>query len=78
MKGKKSEVDLAVEVLMARQQPVYFLDLIKQVAQMMGKDDSPSTIASILTRINLDNRLVYQKDGYWYYDSNKIQQGGEH
>jgi DNA-directed RNA polymerase subunit delta len=69
---KKSEADWAMEVLSQRQEPVFFDELVKEIALKMGKQSDAATLTSIYTRINLDNRLVYQGAGYWYYDANKI------
>jgi DNA-directed RNA polymerase delta subunit len=72
VKQKKTETDVAVEILVERNEPVYFKDLLEQVAARMGKDAKTSTLVSIYSRINLDNRLVYQGDGYWYFDTKRI------
>ncbi|MDD4172338.1 MAG: DNA-directed RNA polymerase subunit delta [Syntrophomonas sp.] len=69
---KKSEADWAMEILSERQEPVFYDELSKQIAKKMGKKSDAATLTSIYTRINLDNRLVYQGDGYWYYDAGKI------
>jgi DNA-directed RNA polymerase subunit delta len=69
---KKSEADWAMEILAERQEPVFYDELSKQIAKKMGKKSDAATLTSIYTRINLDNRLVYQGDGYWYYDAGKI------
>lgn len=71
MQRRKSEIDLAVDILVEKQQPMYCLDLVREVAQRMGKRDDAETLSSMYTRINLDNRMVYQGDGYWYYDTNR-------
>lgn len=68
---KKSEIDWAVEILVDKQQPIYYLDLIQEICDRMGRKKDPATLASMYTRLNLDNRLVYQGDGYWYYDTNR-------
>lgn len=69
---KKSEADWALEILSQRQEPVFYDELTREIAKRMGKQIDTSSLTSIYTRINLDNRLVYQGDGYWYYDSSKI------
>ena len=69
---KKSEADWAMEILSERQEPVFYDELSKEIAKKMGKKSDAATLTSIYTRINLDNRLVYQGDGYWYYDAGKI------
>ncbi|MEQ8173802.1 MAG: DNA-directed RNA polymerase subunit delta [Syntrophomonadaceae bacterium] len=71
MQRRKSEIDLAVDILVEKQQPIYCMDLVREVAARMGKRDDPETLTSMYTRFNLDNRLVYQGEGYWYYDTNR-------
>lgn len=69
---KKSEADWAVEILAEKQEAIYYLELIKNIAQQMGKKTDPTSLTSIYTRLNMDNRLVYQGDGYWYYDASRL------
>lgn len=69
---KKSEADWALEILAQKQEPVFYDELTRAIAGKMGKQVDPVTLTSIYTRINLDNRLVYQGDGYWYFDASKI------
>lgn len=69
---KKSEADWAVAILQEKQEPMYYHDLINQIMDKMGRSKNNNMITSIYTRLNLDNRLVYQGDGYWYFDSNRI------
>lgn len=71
---KKSEADWAVDILSKKQEAMFYADLIKEVAKMMGKKDDPASLTSIYTRINLDNRLVYQGQGLWYFDTNRVRQ----
>lgn len=73
IKRKKSEADWAVEILSERAEPLYYSDLLKEIASRMNKQQDPDTLNSIYTRINLDNRLVYQADGFWYYDTSRMQ-----
>lgn len=69
---KKSEADWALEILSERQEPVFYDELTREIAEKMGKQADTATLTSIYTRINLDKRLIYQGDGYWYFDSGKI------
>lgn len=69
---KKSEADWALEILSERQEPVFYADLIQGIAAKMGRQTDAATLTSIYTRINLDNRLIYQGEGYWYFDASKI------
>lgn len=69
---KKSEADWAVEILAKHQEPMHYSELLQQIADSMGKKNDTGTITSIYTRLNLDNRLVYQGGGYWYYDASRI------
>lgn len=73
IKRKKSEADWAVEILSQQAEPLYYNDLIKEIASKMNKQADAETLNSIYTRINLDNRLVYQGDGFWYYDTSRMQ-----
>jgi len=69
---KKSEADWALEILSERQEPVFYDELTRRIAEKMGKQLDAANLTSIYTRINLDNRLIYQGDGYWYFDASKI------
>ncbi|MDD3271750.1 MAG: DNA-directed RNA polymerase subunit delta [Syntrophomonadaceae bacterium] len=69
---KKSEADWAVEILAEKQEAIYYFDLIETIAKQMGKKNDPPSLTSIYTRLNMDNRLVYQGDGYWYYDASRL------
>lgn len=69
---KKSEADWAVEILAEKQEAIYYFDLIETIARQMGKKNDPATLTSIYTRLNMDNRLVYQGEGYWYYDASRL------
>ncbi|MEN6350554.1 MAG: DNA-directed RNA polymerase subunit delta [Syntrophomonas sp.] len=70
--GKKSEADWAVEILSRKQEAMYYSDLISEIADMMGRNKDSTTLSSIYTRLNLDNRLIYQGEGYWFYDTNRV------
>jgi len=76
MSGKKSEADWAVAILQEKQEPMFFKDLIKEIIEKMGKEYNLVNLTSIFTRLNLDNRLVYKKDGYWFYDHNRVTREG--
>lgn len=69
---KKSEADWAVEILKEKQEAVFYLDLISGIAEKMGKKNNTYILSSINTRLNMDNRLIYQGDGYWFYDKNRV------
>jgi DNA-directed RNA polymerase subunit delta len=69
---KKSEADWAVEILAEKQEAIYYHDLIETIARQMGKKTDPTSLTSIYTRLNMDNRLVYQGEGYWYYDPSRL------
>ncbi len=69
---KKSEADWAVEIMSRKQEAMFYSDLINEIAEMMGRKKDAATLTSIYTRINLDNRLVYQGEGYWFYDTSRI------
>lgn len=69
---KKSEADWAVEILKEKQEAVYYQELIMSIAEKMGKKTNSLILSSINTRLNMDNRLIYQGDGYWFYDKNRV------
>jgi DNA-directed RNA polymerase subunit delta len=69
---KKSEADWALQILSQRQEPVFYDELTREIAKNMGKQADAANLTSIYTRINLDNRLIYQGNGYWYYDASKV------
>lgn len=69
---KKSEADWALQIMSEKQEPVYFEELVKEIATRMGRKDDKLTLTSIYTRLNMDNRLDYQGDGYWFYDVNRV------
>lgn len=71
-KTKKSETDWAVAILREKQEPIYYTDLINKIGKKMDRKITPLLMTSIHTRLNLDNRLVYQGEGFWYYDTNRV------
>lgn len=73
---KKSEADWAVAILAEKQEPIFYKDLVEEIAAQMNKNKDSSTLTSIYTRLNLDNRLVYQGSGYWFYDLHRARQEG--
>ena len=69
---KRSEADWAVEILLEKKEPIYYLELIKEISTLMVRSQDEQSLTSIYTRLNLDYRLVYQGDGFWFYDTNRI------
>lgn len=69
---KKSEADWAVEILAERKEAMFYRELLQTIVERMGRKDDVNSITSIYTRLNLDNRLIYQGDGYWFYDVNRV------
>jgi DNA-directed RNA polymerase subunit delta len=67
-----TEADLAVEILMENKEPMYYEPLLKQIAARMGRDEQISTLVPIFSRLNLDHRLEYQGDGFWFLDPKRI------
>ncbi len=63
--GKKSEADWAYAIIEEREGAVAVRELIEEIIKRMKKPSDPKTMASIYTRINIDNRLVHLGDGYW-------------
>ncbi len=72
---KKSEADWAIEIMEAKKEPIFYKDLIKEIADKMGRKKDDHSLTSIYTRLNMDNRLDYQGDGYWFYDVNRVRTG---
>ncbi len=68
---KKSEADWAIEILKANGEPMEYLQLLTQIAEKMGKKPEADLLTSIYTRLNLDNRLIYQGEGLWFYHVNR-------
>ncbi|HZK43054.1 MAG TPA: DNA-directed RNA polymerase subunit delta [Syntrophomonadaceae bacterium] len=69
---KKSEADWAIEIMTEKQEPIFYADLIKEIATKMKRKKDKDTLTSIYTRLNMDNRLDYQGEGYWFYDINRV------
>ena len=72
---KKSEADWAIEIMEEKKEPIFYKDLIKERADKMGRKKDDYSLTSIYTRLNMDNRLDYQGDGYWFYDVNRVRTG---
>ncbi len=69
---KKTEADLAVEILLEGHEPMYYEVLLKEIASRMSRDDEIPTLVAIFSRLNLDHRLLYQGEGFWYLDPKRI------
>lgn len=69
---KKSEADWAIEIMKEKGEPVFYDELVKAIAARMKKEATVPVMTSIYTRINLDSRLAYQGDGFWFYDVTKL------
>jgi DNA-directed RNA polymerase subunit delta len=72
MQRKLSEADWAVKILAENKEAMYFRDLLEAIVEKMGKPNDTDTLTSVYSRLNLDNRLIYQGEGYWYFDVNRI------
>lgn len=62
---KKSEADWAYAIIEEKGGPVFYRDLIEEIIERMNKPKDDKTMASIYTRINIDNRLNHIGEGYW-------------
>ncbi|MGI6551203.1 MAG: DNA-directed RNA polymerase subunit delta [Syntrophomonadales bacterium] len=62
---KKSEADWAYTIIEEKGGPVFYRDLIEEIIKRMNKPKDAKTMASIYTRINIDNRLNHIGEGYW-------------
>ncbi|MGE5389964.1 MAG: DNA-directed RNA polymerase subunit delta [Deltaproteobacteria bacterium] len=69
---KKSEADWAVEILAERKEAMNYRELLEAIVERMGRKGDAASLTSIYTRLNLDNRLIYQGDGFWFYDINRV------
>lgn len=67
---KKSEADWAYQIIEEHEGPVYYRDLVEEIIKSMNKPRNAKTMASIYTRINIDNRLVHIGEGYWVLREN--------
>ena len=72
---KKSEADWAVEILTANGEPMHYMQLVTEIAEKMGRKTDMGTLTSIYTRLNLDNRLVYQGEGTGFTKLTELQGG---
>ena len=73
---KKSEADWAVEILSEHGEAMYYKELLEKISERMNRKKDNSALTSMYTRLNLDNRLVYQGEGYWFFDLNRVNQKG--
>lgn len=73
---KKSEADWAIEIMAEKKEPIFYKELIAEIAAKMGRKSDDFSLTSIYTRLNMDNRLDYQGDGYWFYDVNRVRSEG--
>lgn len=62
---KRSEADWAYEIIEEKGGPIFYRELVEEIADRMKKPKNAKTLASIYTRINLDHRLVHIGEGYW-------------
>lgn len=62
---KRNEADWACQILEERDGPVYYKELLEEIITRMNKPRDAKTMASIYTRINIDNRLIHIGEGYW-------------
>ncbi|NLW91822.1 MAG: DNA-directed RNA polymerase subunit delta [Syntrophomonadaceae bacterium] len=69
---KKSEADWAVQILAERKEAMNYRELLDAIIDRMGRNNDTFNLTSIYTRLNLDNRLIYQGDGFWFYDVNRV------
>jgi DNA-directed RNA polymerase delta subunit len=71
---KKNEMDWACEILEKKQEPMLYLDLIQAIAKKIKIKAPLETegINTVYTAMNMDNRLEYQGDGYWFLADNRV------
>lgn len=68
---RKSEADIAVEILMERKEPLFYQELIREVSKRLGVEYTEQEMVEVYTRLNMDNRLEYKGEGMWYFVSNR-------
>jgi len=68
---RKSEADIAVEILMERKEPLFYQELIREVSKRLGIEYTEQEMVEVYTRLNMDNRLEYKGEGMWYFVSNR-------
>ena len=68
---KKTEADIAVEILMKKQEPMFYQDLLAKIAKRLGVQYDEQELVEVYTRLNMDNRLEYKENGMWYFVSNR-------
>ena len=68
---RKSEADIAVEILMERKEPLFYQELIREVSKRLGIVYTEQEMVEVYTRLNMDNRLEYKGEGMWYFVSNR-------
>ncbi|MDD3852655.1 MAG: DNA-directed RNA polymerase subunit delta [Syntrophomonadaceae bacterium] len=73
---KKSEADWAVEILGEHGESMHYRELLEKISDQMNRKKDNMALTSMYTRLNLDNRLVYQGEGYWFFDLNRVNQKG--
>ena len=74
--GKKSEADWAVEILAENGEAMFYKELLETISDRMNRKKDNTALTSMYTRLNLGNRLVYQGEGYWFFDLNRVNQKG--
>ncbi|MDR1160117.1 MAG: DNA-directed RNA polymerase subunit delta [Syntrophomonadaceae bacterium] len=70
---KKSESDWAIELIRENKEPVFYKELLISIAEKIGCTQDAASLSNIYTRINMDNRLTYQGEGYWFFDNNRLE-----
>ena len=68
---KRSEADIAVEILMERQEPMFYQELIREIGKTLQMEYTDQEMVEVYTHLNMDNRLEYKGDGMWYFVSNR-------
>jgi DNA-directed RNA polymerase subunit delta len=65
--AKKTEVDLAYQVLQENRQVMYFRDLINKVLNIQKESAHgiAQSMAEVHTQINMDSRFVHMGKGMW-------------
>jgi DNA-directed RNA polymerase delta subunit len=62
----KSELDWACEILEKNREPMFYLELIRAVGKKTKTAYGHEAVNSLYTAMNMDNRLEYEGEGYWF------------
>ncbi|MFD1675838.1 DNA-directed RNA polymerase subunit delta [Alicyclobacillus fodiniaquatilis] len=71
-------VELAYEILKVKKEPLYFLDIMKEIQALrnLSQEEVDEVIARVFTEINIDGRFIWIGKNMWglnrWYPSDKV------